>query len=360
MFRSVLSVLLTASLLFTLLIMPEASYGPGVSAGAAALIDAANGEILYIKNGTERKAPASLTKIMTAIIVIESCDLSDTVTVPREAVGTEGSSAYLSEGEKFSIEELLYALMLQSANDAAVALALHCAGSIEAFAGKMNEKATWLGLFDTHFVNPHGLPDKDHYSTALDVAKLLSYCMENEKFALISGSRSYVIKAGAERKARQFTNHNRLLFENGGVTGGKTGYTKSGGRCLCTYYEKDGVKLCAATLNAPDDWADHRALYEYGRDLYARITLGAAGIYELHIVGGVVDTVTATVYEDKTAFVKKGAEVKKAVYMRRFEYAPVREGELIGYAVFFAGEKEICRIPLYADITAAKKQTGFF
>ena len=360
MFRSVLSVLLTASLLFTLQIMPEASYRPGVSAEAAALIDAESGEILYIKNGTERKAPASLTKIMTALVVIESCDLYDIVTVPREAVGIEGSSAYLTAGEKFTAEELLYALMLQSANDAAVALALHCAGSVETFACKMNEKAAYLGLSGTHFANPHGLPDKDHYSTALDMARLLSFCMENEKFAGISGSRSYIIKAGAERKARQFINHNRLLFEDVGVTGGKTGYTKSGGRCLCTYYEKDGIKLCAATLNAPDDWADHRALYEYGRGLYAPVTLDAAGIYELHIVGGVIDTVTATVYRDETALIKKGAEVKKAVYMRRFEYAPVREGERIGYIVFFAGEKEIRRIPLYADITAVKKQTGFF
>lgn len=360
MLRSVLSVLLAAALLFTLCVPAGGAYAPGVSASCAVLTDAQSGEILYGRNENRRAEPASLTKIMTAIVVIENCGVTKEATVPKEAVGVEGSSAYLSEGEVFTVEELLYALLLQSANDAAVALAIYCGGSVEDFVIKMNGKAGELGLSNTHFANPHGLPDKDHFSSALDMAKLLTYCMQNAVFARICGAREYVIKPGERRKGRQFTNHNRLLFEDAGVTGGKTGYTRSGGRCLCTFAEHRGVKLCAVTLNAPDDWADHRTLYEYGFGLYKPVTLGCAGVYELHIVGGVKDTVTASVYEDKTVYLKDGDTVTKAVYMRRFEYAPVYEGERIGSVVFTCGERTVYTVPLYADITSTKKSTGFF
>ena len=360
MFRSVLSVLLTVSLLLPANVFAVGAPSPDVSALSAVLIDAQSGEVLYGKNETKRMQMASLTKIMTAIVVIEECDLLSEIAVPREAVGTEGSSAYLSEGEVFTVEELLYALLLQSANDAAVALAIYCGGSAPRFVMKMNEKATALGLDNTHFANPHGLPEKEHFSTALDMARLLSYCMKDADFARICGTKDYIIRYGEKRKARRFTNHNRLLFENIGVIGGKTGYTKSGGRCLCTFAEQNGVKLCAVTLNAPDDWADHRSLYGCGFGLYSPVTLNSAGVYELHIVGGITDTVTATVYEDTVLYLKDDSKVTKAVYMRRFEYAPVYEGERIGTVVFYCRGSIVYTVPLYADITAAKKSTGFF
>ena len=360
MFRSVLSVLLTASFLLSASVPAGNMSAPGVSAEAAVLIDAESGEILYGRQETKRSQIASLTKIMTAIVVIENCDLPAEITVPKQAVGIEGSSAYLTEGEVFTAEELLYALLLQSANDAAAALAIFCGGSVEGFVSMMNEKAEELGLYDTHFSNPHGLPDKEHFSSALDVARLLTYCMKNADFARICGTKDHIIRYGEKRKARRFTNHNRLLFEDIGVIGGKTGYTKSGGRCLCTFAEQNGVKLCAVTLNAPSDWADHRSLYGYGFGLYSPVTLDCAGVYELHIVGGTADTVTATVYEDTVLYLKDNSEVTKAVYMRRFEYAPVYEGERIGSVVFYCRGSIVYSVPLYADITAAKKTTGFF
>ncbi|MBQ3869189.1 MAG: D-alanyl-D-alanine carboxypeptidase [Clostridia bacterium] len=358
--RSVLSVFLIVSVLLPFAAIRANAGTVYVSASSAALIDADDKTVLYGKNEKVKMQPASLTKIMTAIVVIETFDISKEIAVPVQAVGIEGSSAYLSEGEIFTCEELLYALLLQSANDAAVTLAVAVCGSVEAFVSKMNEKAEELRLSGTHFSNPHGLPDKEHYSTSLDMAALLSYCMDNGTFAKISGTETYIIKAAKGRKARSFTNHNRLLSERIGVTGGKTGYTRSGGRCLCTYAERNGVRLCAVTLNAPDDWSDHRTLYKYGFGSYSPVTLDSAGVYGLHVVGGVIDSVTSTVYEDRTVYLRDGANITKAVYMRRFEYAPVYEGELTGYAVFFADGKEICRVPLYADITAAKKQTGFF
>ena len=174
--------------------------------------------------------------------------------------------------------------------------------------------------------------------------------MKNPTFRKITGTLDYSIDANENRRGRYFTNHNKLLFTENGVCGGKTGYTKSSGRCLCSYYEKDSVRLCAVTMNAPRDWDDHRALYNYGASLYEKITLDTAGVYRLHIVGGVSDTAECTVLDNAEITVRKNEkEIRKAVYMRRFEYAPVYAGEQIGSLVYFRGERVIYTLPLYAD-----------
>ncbi|MBQ7699086.1 MAG: D-alanyl-D-alanine carboxypeptidase [Clostridia bacterium] len=321
-----------------------------ISAEAAVLIDVQDNEVLFARSADRRMQPASMTKIMTAVLVIENCGADDLITIDASCAGTEGSSAYLQAGETFTVSELLYALLLQSANDAAVALARHAAGSVETFVGMMNDKAAALGLHGTHFTNPHGLSDKDHYSTALDIANLLCYCMKNPTFKQISGAREYVIKPNENRRGRYFVNHNKLLFTCDGVIGGKTGYTMSSGRCLCSYYEKDGVKLCAVTMNAPRDWSDHAALYEFGSSQYKNITLDMAGIYSLHVVGGITDHTECTVDDNVSVNIKNGVDkIEKTVYMRRFEYAPVEAGEKIGELVFSSGGKIIYTYPLYAD-----------
>lgn len=321
-----------------------------ISAEAAVLIDAEDGEVLFARNAGQRMQPASMTKIMTAVIVLEDCGADEKVTVRPECTGIEGSSAYLRAGEVFTVSELLYALLLQSANDAAVTLAYHVSGSLDGFVSLMNGKAAKLGLSGTHFTNPHGLSDKDHYSTALDMAVLLCYCMKNPLFRMISGTVQYVIKPDESRRGRCFTNHNKLLYTCDGVIGGKTGYTQSSGRCLCSYYEKSGVSLCAVTMNAPRDWADHSTLYEYGASLYTQITLDTVGVYYLHVVGGITDRTDCTVDKNVTVTVRAVTDkIEKTVRMRRFEYAPVEAGEKIGELVFSTGGKVIYTHPLYAD-----------
>ncbi|MBO4422763.1 MAG: D-alanyl-D-alanine carboxypeptidase [Clostridia bacterium] len=352
--RGIVSLLLS----FLLCIPVSAGRVPAISAESAVLVEADSMQIVYSRYHDRKMQPASMTKIMTALIVIENCPLDEEVTVTEEAVGIEGSSACLRAGEVFTVRELLYALLLQSANDAAVALALHLCG-MKDFVALMNEKAADIGMTGSHFKNPHGLTDKDHYGTAYDYALLLCHCMKNGDFAAICGCRQYTAEPGLKRYGRTFTNHNRLLFTCDGVRGGKTGYTRSSGRCLCSYYEKDGVRLCAVTMNAPSDWTDHAALYGYGASLYERVTLSAAGTYSLHVVGGINDTATCTVGFDVYATVRKGGEIKKTVCMRRFEYAPVAVGERIGCLIFTSDGRVIKTVPLYADNKVEQKTPGF-
>ena len=350
------------SVVIALILTVTASAVSGVgriSAETAVLIDASDGEVLFARGAEQKMQPASMTKIMTAILVIENCAPDAKVTVKQSCVNIEGSSAYLQTGEVFTVEELLYALLLQSANDAACALADFC-GGYDAFVVKMNDKAAELGLNNTHYVNPHGLSSENHFSTAHDTAVLLCYCMKNPVFRRISGTVDHVIEPDESRRGRYFTNHNKLIYTVDGVCGGKTGYTISSGRCLCSYYEKDGVSLCAVTMNAPRDWDDHAQLYEYGKSLYETITLDAAGVYKLHIVGGVSDTAVCTVEDDARVTVKKnGEKIRKVVYMRRFEYAPVYAGEQTGSVVFFKGDRVIYEAPLYADNKVEAKKDAF-
>ena len=247
-----------------LLVMTVTSYAQpkvDVSAEASILLDQSTGDVLYEKNAHNKQQIASITKIMTAIIAIELGQMNEEAKTSRRAIYTEGSSIYLEQGEKMTIEDLLYGLMLRSGNDAAVAISEHIGGSVEGFVHLMNEKAKWLGMTNTQFANPHGLTDEDHYSTAYDMAILMQYAMANEEFRKISGTTSYQ----AENRTYYWQNKNKFLtkyYEYS--TGGKTGFTKKSGRTLITTAKKDNVELIAVTLNAPDDWNDHTVLYEWG------------------------------------------------------------------------------------------------
>lgn len=238
---------------------------PGVSAEAAALIDVASGRILYQKNGDKKMRIASLTKIMTAIVAIEEANLQDVIQIPAEAVGVEGSSIYLRKGERLTLEELLYGLMLRSGNDAATAIALHIGGSVQGFAYKMNEKAAMIGMTHTNFMNPHGLDDSNmHYSTANDMVKLSAYALKNPVFRQIVSSKVKSISMEGENWDRRLQNKNKLLHLYQGADGVKTGYTKLAKRCLASSATRDGRQLAAITLNAPDDWNDSMNLLDWG------------------------------------------------------------------------------------------------
>lgn len=250
--------------------IPKQTKAQGVSAQSAILMEQTSGRVLFEKDAYTKRRIASITKIMTAIIAIESGKMSDTVTVSSRAVRAEGSSVYLKEGEKIKLRDLVYGLMLRSGNDAAIAIAEYVGGSVEGFVFLMNQKAEEIGMRNTHFANPHGLDDaENHYSTAYDMALLMRYAMHNEEFRKISGTKVYRAPNPDEKWDRIWRNKNKLLtnlYEY--CTGGKTGYTKRAKRTLVTTAEKDGMELIAVTLNAPDDWNDHITMYEYGFEHY--------------------------------------------------------------------------------------------
>lgn len=344
------------AVLFTVLsltpLMVHALSAPSVSASSAVLIDASSGRILYGKNENERRGMASTTKIMTAIVAIENAKLDKLVTVAPAAVGVEGSSVYLYAGEEITMETLLYALMLQSANDAAAAIAYDVAGGIEDFAAMMNEKARELGLSDTHFMNPHGLDDENHYTTAFELAKIAAYALENDTFAEIVATEKKVIPLHNSSASRLLVNHNRLLRSYKDIIGVKTGFTKKCGRTLVSAAERDGVRLICVTLNDGDDWRDHRALLDYGFSLYERETLAASGAfsYEVPVCGGETDLVTVSNADACDAMLPRDhGAVSVRVELPRFVYAGVEKGDCIGMAYFLADGQEIGSVPLYAE-----------
>ncbi|MFA9556096.1 D-alanyl-D-alanine carboxypeptidase family protein [Evansella sp. AB-rgal1] len=255
-----------------------ASYPGGVSAKGAILMEQESGRILYEKEANIQMRIASITKIMTALLAIESGELDDWVTVSNNAEGTEGSSIYLTAGEKIKLKDLVYGLMLRSGNDSAVAIAEHVGGSLEGFVFMMNEKAEELGMTNTAFANPHGLDDhEEHYSTAYDMAILTQYAMKSESYREVASTKSYR-SVSKEERYRVFNNKNRLLtqlYKNS--TGGKTGYTKRAKRTLVSTAEKDGVELIAVTINAPSDWHDHMNLFEWAFNTFDVTTIVKEG-----------------------------------------------------------------------------------
>lgn len=237
---------------------------PGISAQSSVLMCADTGDILYEKNADEHMLIASTTKIMTAIVAIEKCDLNEEVQIDTEWCCIEGSSMYLEAGKTYTVKELLTGMLITSGNDAAMALACHVSGSAAEFAVLMNEKARQLGMTESSFENPHGLDGEKQYSTARDMAVLTRYCMENETFREIVSMKTATIGE------LTFVNHNKLLWNCDGCIGVKTGYTIAAGRTLVSCCERGGMCLICVTLNAPDDWNDHMALYNWA---YSKFSL---------------------------------------------------------------------------------------
>ncbi|MBQ1260217.1 MAG: D-alanyl-D-alanine carboxypeptidase [Clostridia bacterium] len=331
---------------------------PSLSARSAAVIECTSGEIVFAKNEDERLPMASTTKIMTALTVISTCRLSDTVTVPKEACGIEGSSVYLREGECFTVEELLYALMLASANDAATALAIHAKGSVEAFAEEMNRQAEALGLSDTHFTNPHGLNDKDHYTTAKELAIISAHAVKNETFRKICSTKKTVIKRDSKESARLLTNHNKMLSLYDGAFGIKTGFTKISGRCLVSGAEKNGLSFIAVTLNAPDDWNDHKAMLDLSFSLYEKRVLLKKGELSitLPLVGSLQSSVLCTNTEDICVIVPRGlSDIERIVEIKRFEFSPIDKGEQVGRIIFKYKGKIIAQAAILTAFCAEKR-----
>ncbi|MDA1475020.1 D-alanyl-D-alanine carboxypeptidase family protein [Bacillus changyiensis] len=273
--KRAVQVTLMISLIFSFSPMTKANHQIHVSARSAIVIDGHSGRVLFAKDEHQKRRIASITKIMTAILAIESGKLDEMVTISDKAVRTEGSSIYLKRGKKVKLQDLVYGLMLRSGNDAAVAIAEHVGGSLEGFIYMMNQKAAQIGMENTVFQNPHGLDDhKNHYSTAYDMALLTKYAMEDKTYQKISGTKRYK----AETMQGVWKNKNKLLT---GLyrysTGGKTGYTKLAKRTLVSTSSKDNTDLIAVTINAPDDWDDHIQMFEYVYEHYKTYVLAKKG-----------------------------------------------------------------------------------
>ena len=361
--KKILSCFLAVLMLFC--IMPDKVFAANISVSAksAILIEKSSGKIIWQKNAKDQRKIASTTKIMTAICALENAPLSKVIATPKEATLTEGTKSYLASGERAYLSDMLYMLLLESANDAAVAIAGDISGSCDGFSDLMNEKAREIGLADTNFENPHGLDTKSNYSCALDLAKLCSYALDNAEFAKIVSTRTYK-STTLDGVTRNLKNHNRLLSLYKGAIGVKTGYTKSSGRCLVSAAEKDGTTLICVTLDDPDDWNDHIKLFDYGFAHTEKITLqkGKETVFSVPVVGGKCDRVGAVLQTDMNAvLVLPRGNITQKIFMPQFLYAPIEKGEKIGKIIFCCDGEEIACASLFAqDRVARKKPENIF
>jgi len=305
-----------------------------LSAHSAIVIDAGSGRVLFSHNKDQKMGMASTTKIMTAITALENGDLNSTSKVSGNAYGIEGSSMYLVLDEELSLENLLFGLMLVSGNDAATAVAEHISGSVEKFSALMNKTAEKIGAVNSNFTNPHGLSDDNHYTTAHDLAKITAYALKNQKFKEIVSTRTKSMPWKDHDYNRYLVNHNKFLTMYDGCIGVKTGFTKATGRCLVTAVEKNGMTLVCVTLNAPDDWNDHKTLYDNAFSEYSPYKIKSADeiISSAKVKKGTLDTVNLSSAQDIIIPVKAGEEANIETIATPFEdlQAPISKGDVLG------------------------------
>lgn len=333
LFAGVAALLLAAALVFPC---------RAISAQSAILLDAQTGRVIYEKNADKQSLIASTTKIMTALVVCEQINVLDRIRIPQEAVGIEGSSMYLKVGEVLTVQDLLYGLMLHSGNDAAVALAIYCGGTVEGFAELMNDKAHRLGMDNTHFVNPNGLDSPGHYSTARDMAILAAYAMENPIFAKTVSTKT--VNVGN----RSLRNHNKLLWRLEGADGVKTGFTKAAGRILVSSCTRQGRRLIAVTMNDGNDWQDHQQLMEQGFSDYTVCQIVKAGecLGRVPVISGEKEYVQLLAAEDFSYALSSREQPQIVLSQPGFVYAPVAEGQEAGFAYLCLDGKSVGKIPL--------------
>lgn len=322
----------------------------------SAILCTSDGLVLYEKQADVPLPMASITKVMTAVVALESIeDTSVCIEVPIQAAGIEGSSVYLKKGEKVTLEMLLYSAMLESANDATVALAIAVAGSEESFVKLMNEKASALKMENTAFANPHGLPSSEHYTTCEDYARLMAYALENDAFREIISTKKKIYPSEDGSLTRVLTNHNRLLNTYGGMIGGKTGFTKTSGRTLVTAAERNGTTLICVTINASDDWNDHTELFNEG---FQRVSTREFSCeQEIPIACGENDTLRCALSGNVSITSENGAQITVEYILPRFMFAPVEKGQVVGYAVFYRDGKELFRKEMYATEAAVSVES---
>ncbi len=340
--------------LFPLTALCEAKEKPKtVSAKGAVVMDALTGVVLFEKNADTPLPMASTTKIMTTLLLLERGNLEENITVTKEMVQVEGTSMGLLPGDTVTPLSLCYGMMLASGNDAAGVAAFIHSGSIEEFAGAMNQKAEALGMKNTTFVTPSGLDQGDHHSTAYDMALLTAHALKNPTFCEIVKSKTAKLSYGNPPYPRTLSNHNRLLKEYEGCIGVKTGFTKKAGRCLVSAAKRDGATLICVTLNAPDDWNDHKNLLNYGFSEMEPIT-HPAGEFSLPVAGG---TASSVFLSHNALSCTLPSKIKADLAFRRcvspFLYAPVASGQQVGQLELTYKGQVIAATPITATESVA-------
>lgn len=322
---------------------------PENTASGVILYEAVSGTVLYERNADSRHLIASVTKIMTALVVLERAQPEAQVCVKAEWTGVEGSGMGLTAGETLTVRDLLYGLLLTSGNDAARALACYCAGSEADFAQLMNKKAEELGMSSSHFENPHGLDAAEHYSTARDLVRLAAAAMRNATFAEIVAMKS------AAAAGRTLVNHNKLLTMYPGAVGIKTGYTDAAGRTLVSCADVDGMRLICVTLNDPDDWNDHMELFDWARACYKLVKPVETGkvLLSVPVISGTAREVGLAGLRDCALLIPADSQVRLDFKAPRFVYAHVAAGETAGSVSVMIDGAEKDNVPLvYAESVA--------
>ena len=338
----------------------------GISVSArSAILCTADGTVIFEKNADVALPMASITKVMSVVVALENIDdLTKTVSVPREAVGIEGSSVYLTDGEQVTPEMLVYSAMLESANDAVTALAIISAGSLDRFVSMMNEKAAELSMRSTHFCNPHGLHENEHFTTARDYARLMSYALDNETFCKVIATKKTVYVKNDGSMTRVLTNHNRLLNTFSGMLGGKTGFTKASGRTLVTAAKRNGTTLIAVTIDAPNDWNDHTEMFELGFDTVKTVSYGQEIRAEVPVAAGTVESVFLTMSEKVEFTVNNSDNITYAIKIPHMLFAPIMRGQSVGTVEFYKNGTMLASIPLKTEESVSipekiKENKGF-
>lgn len=329
-----------AALLATVLFPLQCWAAPTTAASSTLLMDGDTGAVLYEDEAHRQSLIASTTKILTAVVVLEHCDVEERFVIPAEASGIEGSSLYLKAGESLTLRELLYGLLLHSGNDAAIALALACSDSVPEFVALMNLKARKLGMKNSHFENPNGLDGEQHYSTAYDLGLLTCHALKIPLFREIVSTKE--IRIG-ERSLR---NHNKLLWQQPGAIGVKTGYTRKAGRILVSAAEQKGRCLIAVTLNDGNDWEDHKALYDYGFSFYEERCLikkgESLGCVPL-LSGGTGELLAG---EDFFLSCMPSEQPKVRILYPKLGYQKEERNTFAGVAGVYLGDRELGKIQL--------------
>lgn len=341
--KNLITILLAMLLPVSASAYAEAGDVPELHALSAVLL-AEDGTVLYEQDAGRLLPIASTTKLMTALVVLENCELEETVEILPEYCGVEGSSMYLKPGERYTVRELLTGLLLASGNDAAVALACHCAGDLASFSELMNRRAAELGMQNSHFLNPHGLSEPNHYSTAHDLALLMLKAMQNRSFADLIGMEKAVVGG------QTLLNHNKLLYRYPGCIGGKTGYTELAGRCLVSCAERDGLRLVCVTLKDPDDWNDHALLYDWGFSHFTMRMISAENTrYEIPLLCGEETLAAAVPAEERKLLLPRDADAVLRTELPFYVFAPVSRGSEAGRLTLFVDGEPVGEIPLIYD-----------
>jgi D-alanyl-D-alanine carboxypeptidase/D-alanyl-D-alanine carboxypeptidase (penicillin-binding protein 5/6) len=329
----------------------QGATGFQVGAKAAVVMEAMTGRVLYAQNEHDRLPIASTTKIMTALLALEQQDVDAVFPVDENAIRVEGSSMGLRKGDSASLRALAAGMLLSSGNDGANATAVRIAGSLPAFAEKMNSRAKEIGMENTSFETPSGLDGDNHFSTAYDMALLAREALRNEDFLAICSQYKMRASYGNPPYERWLTNHNKLLNYYEGAIGMKTGFTKKAGRCLVSAARRDGVTLLTVTLNCPDDWTVHQSLFDrFFSELVLEDLAGHIPDLTVPVTGGTAAAVGAVEYESLPMPIPaENPQLTCRVELPPFLYAPITAGQYLGQATIFLEGEEVATLTLTAD-----------